>query len=69
MDEQFVPKISDNDVDRRPSRTPMRVVENGRTMMFRMDVLGEGTMEMVVEAHAITGKLNFKGMRLCHSTR
>lgn len=51
------------DIDQRPSFFPMRVIERGKQMIFRMDVLGEGTMEMVVES-TITGKLNYKGMRL-----
>lgn len=56
------------DVDQRPSCFPMRVIEQGKQMIFRMDVLGEGTMEMVVES-TLTGKLNYKGMRLCHTTK
>lgn len=58
-------EIQNPDVDHRPSRFPMRIVENGKEMTFRLDVLGEGTMEMVVES-TLTGKLNYKGMRLCH---
>jgi hypothetical protein len=52
------------DVDDHPSRTPMRIVENGKTLTFRMDVLGEGTMEMVVEGNPQTGRLTYRGMRL-----
>lgn len=53
------------DVDARPSQTPMRVIDHGNVLVFRMDVLGEGTMEMIVQGDAKTGRLDYKGMRLC----
>jgi hypothetical protein len=51
------------DVDLRPSCFPIRIIEQGKELIFRMDVLGEGTMEMVTESTPV-GKLNYKGMRL-----
>jgi hypothetical protein len=56
------------DTDERPSLIPMRIIDKGKQMIFRMDVAGEGTMEMVVES-TITGRLIYKGMRLCQLTK
>ncbi len=58
-------QIENPDVDQRPSRTPMRIIEEGRLMTFRLDVLGEGTMDMTVESDEATGRLIYKGMKLC----
>jgi hypothetical protein len=57
------------DVDARPSCLPMRVIDNKKTLVFRMDVLGEGTMEMVVESEKFTGRLIYRGMRICLTTK
>lgn len=53
-----------DDVDYRPSRSPMRVIVDGKVMLFRLDVLGEGTIEMAVESDGPKGKLFYRGMRL-----
>jgi hypothetical protein len=63
------PKSESNDVDERPSRTPMRVIEEGRDLTFRLDVLGEGTMEMTTVSDPKSGRLIYKGMRLCLTTK
>jgi hypothetical protein len=62
-------QIENPDVDQRPSRTPMRVIEEDRSLTFRLDVLGEGTMDMIVDSDEKTGRLIYKGMKLCRITK
>lgn len=45
------------------------MTDKGKSLIFRMDVLGEGTMELVVDGDPKTGKLIYRGMRLCLSTK
>jgi hypothetical protein len=59
-----VNRMGEWDPDHRPSTTPMRITDNGRTLTFRLDVLNEGTMEMAVDSNLVTGKLTYRGMRL-----
>jgi len=57
------------DIDDRRSSLPMRVIDHGRQMTFCLDVVGEGTLEMVVESVPFTGKLIYRGMRICPTTK
>lgn len=63
-----VHRLGVHDPDHRPSHSPMRIAEQGTEILFRLDVLREGTMEMIVDSEP-NGKLIYKGMRLCRLTK
>jgi len=56
--------MKDQAFDERPSPFPMIIVQDGPLLKFRLDVLGEGTMEMVVNGEPKTGRLIYRGLRL-----
>jgi hypothetical protein len=66
-DEFFTPRQTQPEhptFDQKPSPFPMVILQEGRMLRFRLDVLGEGTMEMLVDGDPKTGRLIYRGMRL-----
>lgn len=57
------------DPDHRPAITPMKITEDGRMLRFALDVHGVGTIEMLVDGDSKTGKLIYKGMKICRGTK
>jgi hypothetical protein len=65
----LVAELGLRDPDHRPSSRPMRVIDGGKTLKFQLDVVGRTCIEMIVEGDPKTGKLTYRGMRLCPGTK
>lgn len=64
-----VNRMGEWDPDHRPADVALKITDNGRTLIFRLDVQGEGAMEMAVESDLKTGRLLYRGMKLCLGTK
>ena len=63
---RMVRELGERDPDHRPSDRPIRTIDHGKQLHFVIDVgFGGQAMEMVVEGDPKTGRLIYKGMKLC----
>ena len=61
--------LGERDSDHRPSNRPMRIRDEGKLLRFQLDAVGEYFMEMIVDSDHKTGRVNYRGMRLCRSMK
>ncbi len=64
-----VRKLGKTDPDHRPAITPMKIVEDGRLLRFTLDVQKTGQIEMLVDGDPKTGRLIYRGMKICRMTK
>ena len=64
-----VKDLGKTDPDHRPAVAPIRTTEGGRLLHFHIDVQKLGVMEMIVDGEPHTGRLIYKGMKLCRMTK
>ncbi len=55
--------------DSHPAIEPMKIIDDGKLLVFHFEVGDCRAFEMIVDSNPKTGELNYRGMKLCRSTK